>query len=588
MTSLPNLAFDGQTFVDAYRVKWSWDAESQLWFKIGPADAIPNADESTTGLLSPAGKIALDATSSASGGFGFITGLGMVSGDIVLRSESFDVAPVDKRGNVLDVSGIVSMDDAGSSGFELSVSTPYLRSLCVEFLAPPGPIGKDGEIGDKGQDGFNNSPIGLQGIPGFDAADFKDFNGIKLLDLDELHPEAIVNMELDSAGNFITCTKAVLNIPDNDKPAEQLNPTPITRQLLFQLGEGDCKSTLDDWVIKAPSSDPLADNPDVYLLKTPDSVEVGDVIDVEPVKLSELITGITNYYKEHLIKCDESWQVLARDFISSKDALAREALSNLAQKLAECEFARPLDFCLGVKLPSPSPSLSMSVSASPSSSLAPSASPSPSPADILRNTVILCIYDESDPYYTDSTTAYETDLEIWNNWVQRLIESGLFKVRAGVLQPCTYLPSSTSTYLDEKHIYCKDDGCDLPRDSDRTKIDVIQFRDNVVINSPDPNRVTADRIIDAVDRICRGGYDPTTLIFILDDSGSLNLMENYGGPGASGGDPPALALAKSRLLTRYPGLNILNNIETTALENWLEKMKTAIDAIMASLGVNLP
>ncbi len=298
---------------------------------------------------------------------------------------------------------------------------------------------------------------------------------------------------------------------------------------------------------------------------------------------------MTNYYKENLIKCDTAWQKMARDFISTKDGLARDALSNLAQKLAECEFSRPLDFCLGVKMPSPSPSISPSISASPSSSLAPSASPSPSPADILRNTVILCIYDESDPYYTEATAAYEADLEIWNNWIQRLGESGLFKVRAGILQPSTYLPASTSTYLDTKHLYCKDSGCDLPRDSDRTKIDIIQFRDNVVINSPDPNRVTPDRIVEAVDRICRGGYAPTTLIFILDDSNSLNIIENYGGPpSTTGGDPPHLAVAKSRLRTRYPGLNILDNIETTQLENWLEKMKTAIDAIMASLGVNVP
>lgn len=589
MMVLPsNLAFDGQTFVDAYRVKWSWDTESQLWFRIGPADEIPLANQTTIGLLDQAGKIALDATVAASGGFGFMTGLGMVSGDITLRSESFDITPVDKRGDVLDVANPVAIDDGGGSmGFELSLSAPYLRSLCVEFVTPPGPIGRDGEVGDNGLDGFNNSPLGLRGIPGFDVTDFKDFTGIKLEDLDELHAEAITNLELDTVGNFITSTKSTLNVPDSSVPAEQLNPIPITRQILFQLGEGDCKSTLDDWVLKAPPSDPLADNPDVYLLKTPDSVEIGDVIDVEPVKLSELIGAITTYYKKNLIKCDSAWLKQARDFISLKDGLARDALSNLAQKLAECEFASPLDFCLGIKIPSPSPSLSMSPSGSPSASPSLALSPSPGPEEILANTVIMCIYDESDPYYTDATTAYETDLAIWNLFIDRLTASGLFKVRVGILQPCTYLPSSTSTYLDEKHLFCKDDGCDLPRDSDRSKIDIIQYKDNFVINSPDPNRVTAARIMDTMGKICRGGYNPTTLIFILDDSGSLNLEENYGGP-SSGGDPPNLALAKAQLRAAYPGLNILSNIETTALENWLEKMMTALQTIMDSLGVNVP
>ena len=563
---------DGQVFVDSYYVSWQWNIEDQLWHRLGDLNGIPVANENTTGLLSADLKIVLDSVAYADGGFGIILSkpAATIFGDIVLRSESFDIQPVDAFGNVIETSLFTASDDTlHSPGFKLSVSEEYLRSFCVEFVAPIGPDGPEGEVGDKGEDGFNDSPKGHLGLTGFDAEGFKVFSGVKLVDVDDLTSRAVVGIQLDIIDNALVVTKSPMNVAGSDMPADQLAAIPISRQLRFALGEGDCKSTLDDWTIVAPTGDPLSDDPDVYLLGVPDSVEIGDVIAPQFAKLSDLINGVTSVYKQKLMSCDNQWLKEARDFISSKDGLARDALSNLAQKLAECEFERPLEFSLGI-IPPSAPVM-------PSESPEPDASVPPGSGGVLARTIIMAIYDESIPVYTfpTGTLQYIQDRTLWESLIDRV--KSVFHCRFGILQttPNDFRPLEDLKVGTER----------WPYDTDVQQIPVNNYYDGEVDSS---QRVTADKILATYDMICQGGYVPTYMIFLMDDSGSMQVDDNYGGPPAvPGGDPPNLIAAKAAIQARNPSIIFLNT-KSDSGERWIRDAHLALTEIIQATGTHVP
>lgn len=70
--ALPSQAFDGQVFIDAFRVKWKFDGSTQCWKKIGKCPDIPVASEIQTGLLSSQLKQVLDSIPAGGGHFGIL------------------------------------------------------------------------------------------------------------------------------------------------------------------------------------------------------------------------------------------------------------------------------------------------------------------------------------------------------------------------------------------------------------------------------------------------------------------------------------------------------------------------------------
>ncbi len=565
---------DGQVFVDSYYVSWQWNIEDQLWHRLGNLNGIPVADENTIGLLSSSLKSTLDSVAYAGGGFGIILSkpAATVFGDIILRSESFDIQPIDAFGNVVETSTFTSSDDTvHSPGFRLSVSEEYLRSFCVEFVGPTGPEGAEGEIGDKGLDGFNDSPRGHFGLAGFNADGFVTFSGIKFVDIDDLTSKAVVNVQFDTVDNAVVVTKSEMNVANDDVPAEQFAAVPITRHLQFALGEGDCKSTLDDWSIIAPTDDALAGNPDVYLLSVPDSVQVDDVVIPQFAKLSDVINGITSVYKKKLQDCDNQWLKEARDFISSKDGLARTALSNLAQKLAECEFERPLEFSLGIIPPVPSVPLEPSV---------------PPTGSVLDRTLILAIYDESlsnyvvenreTGVYEELGTYYADDKVLWEGLIDRV--KFVFRCRLGLVQ----------TTYDPRADYLIPPNRGMVYDTDGTSR-LIQY-DEATEDLSDPNwiRVSPQKLLSAYNSACDGGYVPTFVIFLMDNSGSMRVDDHYGTPPPNPGDDPgSLVTAKELIRAQNPNVIFLNTLSNSG-ERWVLDAYTALQNIITESGVSVP
>lgn len=358
---LPQNPFNGQIFIDAQRIKWRWDASLDLWCRVGAVSEVPKATSESSGLMSQEDKILLDSIPEVGGAFGFIASPlilqgpnnpdGVMEGSLVLCSESLQMTCVDSEGvEISGDCGIATCSDEVLPGIEFKLSDKFLSTLCFEATGPTGPRGDKGLDGEAGQDGFKDSPQGEQGDSGISVSEPADFLGIKIEELDEIRDSVVVDVELNAQAGRLSYATAKMNVPENDEPADQLIVTPISRTLFYPLlADNPVEyTTLDDWRVTVPPSDPLQD-PDVFLFKVPSTTQVGEEIDLQAVRLSDFIQSIVDFYKACLKEYDDAWLEEICDFINQKDAAAREILSTLAQQLAECEFQRPLQFCLGIE-----------------------------------------------------------------------------------------------------------------------------------------------------------------------------------------------------------------------------------------------
>ena len=72
VTNFPGIPFDGQEFIDAFRMKWVYDGEVKCWKRIGTVQDIPVATAYQDGLLSRNFKQMLDSIPDKGGHFGII------------------------------------------------------------------------------------------------------------------------------------------------------------------------------------------------------------------------------------------------------------------------------------------------------------------------------------------------------------------------------------------------------------------------------------------------------------------------------------------------------------------------------------
>jgi hypothetical protein len=345
-------------------VRWRYDERLDVWCRIGKDDQLPLADSNTPGLLSKEDKIVLDSIPPAGGAFGLIAQpfilnspdnpSGVMEGTLNLCSESLDILCVDSQGQEFpEECGIISTCDVVDQpppGMQFSLSQKFLDTLCFEAFGPTGPPGRRGEQGDDGMDGFTDSPRGDQGTAGQDATEAAEFLGIKIEELEEIRDSVIVEMELDPASARLSSTTAMMNVPESDEPADQLVVLPTRRTLFYPLLADDPVeyTTLDDWRISVPPGDPNQE-PDLLLFKIPQATQIGQEVDLIPVRLSVFIQSIADFFKVCLASYEEQWLEEVCEFINGKDEQARTILASMAQRLAECEFKRPIQFCLGIE-----------------------------------------------------------------------------------------------------------------------------------------------------------------------------------------------------------------------------------------------
>jgi hypothetical protein len=361
-SALPTVPFDGQVFIDANNVKWIWDEQQEVWSRVGAVIEFPVATSSTPGLMSKEHKAVIDSIPPVGGSFGLITQPlllyqenpdGITQGDIVLCSDSLDIQCVDIRGEVIEEqcnTATICDVDGLTPGLQFNISQVFLDTLCFEATGPPGPIGEQGEDGDDGLDGFKDSPQGDQGEVGRDATEGFTITGMRIEELEDIVDSAIVDATLDSASGRMSYTVSKMNVPENDEPADQVVVIPVARNLYYPIipEDPDEYVTLDDWVLDLPADDPIGE-PELLLFKMDSTTDVGAEVELETVRLTTLIESIVAFYKACLKSYDDAWLEEVCAFISGKDSAARSILAAMAARVSECEFDRPIQFCLGVE-----------------------------------------------------------------------------------------------------------------------------------------------------------------------------------------------------------------------------------------------
>jgi len=575
MAILPITPFNGQIFIDARRVKWKWDSATRVWTSIGTAETLPTADDTITGLLSARDKNLLDSVSESGGGFGLIVapqGIlasannpeGIIQGDIVLVSESFNIRCIDLQGSDArsgNIADYVSEDgELVTPGLQFSLSDEFLNTLCLEVYGPDGPDGPRGDKGEKGDSGYSDSPRGEKGDVGQTATQGK-FSGIILNDLSDIQDTAVVGLELDPLSSKLSYTLAKINVPESDVPADQLITTPIQRSLTFPL-LADSQSefvTLDDWVLSVPAGDPISNEADLLILQIPTGSTNGSEVPLQSVRLTDLISKVVDYYKTKLTAIDSAWLKQLEEFISGKDEQARTILAQMAQRVAECEFQRPIDFCLGI-----TPN-----ECHPIPSESPSPSPSEAPAQVqkLSKAVMIAIYDESLQSYVEQDSVqnayYPADKSQWSSLIDSIKDDGRMQIRAGIMQPEPRSPDRVNGDL--RDLLPSDNS--LPGDTERSTI-TYKF---VPFGTP---RVTTEDIMSIFNSV-RGSQKPTIVVFVLDNSASL-LVGTYNSE---------LEDAKIQIRNKYPGVDILEDVRTSEVENWLGAMTRALSSILDTGGL---
>jgi hypothetical protein len=442
--TLPLQAFDGQLFIDAFRVKWQFDGKVKCWRNIGTCPEIPVATELQPGLLSAKLKRILDGIPIGGGHFGiiaqplltlkkdpkalvkdqinqinqvqsgtriqgkvidsrryapeqfvgkilmFLSGTlakkvfliftndedflylegdataakvgdryqivessafnpsGVLLGDIMLVSDSIDITCVDGQGLPIGAAcNVVQCDTVENPpGLNFQVNKDLLDSLCVTVPGCKGTVGDRGAKGADGADGTGDGPTGEQGDPGENAPTIANtFTGVKIVDIDDIYDTAVVAMELDAEAGKLNVIRAKVRTPDNDIPATQVISTPIDRSVEFT------DSTSFDYTLMKPSVDPIG-QADIDILKYPNQFTQenhSQETNINRVKLSEIVDAIIDHYQGKLTEINDQYNQDLKAYIEEKDAKARELLADLAQRVADCEFELPIEFCLGIQ-----------------------------------------------------------------------------------------------------------------------------------------------------------------------------------------------------------------------------------------------
>lgn len=360
---LPEALFDGQEFVDAFRVLWVYSSANNCWLAKGKVDAVPVANGTNVGLLPSKLKFLLDGIPDKGGGYAIITRPllakrsaknpdGVLFGNIELISDTLNIQCVDSNGSTIgDACTKVAFKeyDALPPGFDINLSDKLLASLCVEVPGGPGPIGQPGEDGDPGPDGTGDGPVGLEGEPGADALVNSKFTGIHILDVDDIYDTAVVKLDIDAPVGKLFVTKARLALPSDDTtPADQLIVNQISRGIRF----GDC---WDYSLVRLPCRagddfdivDPLiAYYPDSF---DPTSVDGKNDFGFVRARLSDLINKQIDFYKGKLDDISAQYDKEIAAFIEEKDAEARKVLDALGDRLTECENITYLEYCIGIE-----------------------------------------------------------------------------------------------------------------------------------------------------------------------------------------------------------------------------------------------
>lgn len=345
MSQIPIGQIHYQEFVDAFRIKWIYNAKDNIWSMIGPVSDIPiarsndNEDGPTYGLFSAKDKATLNALSNKAGGFGFL----LKPGRYLTEDNAADNI---LTGNVKIVSDSLSfvntVYDCDSDKLTVDLSRDFIDSYCLEIKGPPGLPGANGDPGKDGRMGTGDGPTGDPGKDGEDKTVLDEFGGIVYEELSGIYDTAVVDLRIDQSNCILDVVKADVSVAGSSKPASTVLAQPTTRDIKF-----NSISSMDGWTIISPSHEQATADLNIVRIPKGWSGDSDHPLPVIPYKISDMASSIISYYKQVTNKITARWDNLLYEWAKQTDKDAREKLHGLASELAECEFTLPLEFCLG-------------------------------------------------------------------------------------------------------------------------------------------------------------------------------------------------------------------------------------------------
>lgn len=292
---------------------------------------------------------------------------GILNGNIEIVSDSLDIKCV-KGSDLqeLDCEDNKSSDAEKPDGLLFTIKQKFLNALCIEVPGCKGPDGDKGVEGDDGKPGTGDGPKGEQGNSGKDFKSVKKFTGIKIEDIDDIYDTAVVALEPDPENGKIYVVKAKIKTPSGSTPADQVIASPIHRAIEFDEEfffriikpvvdpislENNVKGGIS---VGIPTGEPGCylksdfDN-DVLICAVPKGGKSKDGSSQIAIRwFSELLSEISEFYRDKLIEAADLYDKQIKDFITEKDKEARQAICQLAEQLAECEWELPLEYCIGL------------------------------------------------------------------------------------------------------------------------------------------------------------------------------------------------------------------------------------------------
>ena len=277
---------------------------------------------------------------------------GVIAGDIQLVSESIEINCVDHNDDpiVTDKCPPVNDNLPKPPALDFKVSELFKSQFCAQQPGCEGNKGIRGEKGNKGKDGTGDGPQGETGDPGINAPTTPmQFDGIKIIDIDDIYDTAVVALETDPDGGRLNVVKAKIKTPDDSTPASQLITTEVSRTV-------DFTGNAFEFNLLRPNVDPIGTDdikigyyPQGFETKTDGSTNKPDSTPVCIMDLSQFVKEVCGYWEVKYKEINDLYDQQIKEFITSKDKDAREALASLCQELASCEWERPIEFCLGPK-----------------------------------------------------------------------------------------------------------------------------------------------------------------------------------------------------------------------------------------------
>ena len=307
--ALPKNPTIGQHYTDEYGVVWIYYG---YWASVG--GDYNTANSTTSGLLDSTSKQVLDNYNEYSGGFGISINGRLLTGDIKVVSNSIGIT-------------------CDGTALTFDLSELLLDGLCLEINGAQGKTGRQGLRGKPGLHGVGSGPAGDDGSDGVDNESPIQLSNIRYIDDSDIVSSGVIDITIKDGNKLVLCSGEI-STPTNDSVAAYVIAKPISRNISWPDS-----SAISDYIEESPADEFKFDLSLVKLLSNGNS-------SIAPYGLSDLISGVVDWYNRKLHNIDLKFASQVRGLINERDSIARTIINGLYNELINCEMNVQPDIAL--------------------------------------------------------------------------------------------------------------------------------------------------------------------------------------------------------------------------------------------------